>query len=418
MARNKVILKGETLIDLTGDTVTAETLGKGATAHDKAGNQIVGTMESISPSEKFGATIDTFIGDLSADGTLSAVTKKTNLIFTGVKTIADSALKASMQYNRSVENISFPDLIDIGISALQYAFSNSYAINASFLKLEKVEKSLAFYGAFDRGGLEEISFSNLKEVSAQSAFWAICSSCNLLTNISFPKLEKISGTYCFYNAFSDCNKLTNVSFPELVSITGQQACYQMFYSATGIGGLVEIEFPKLISVEGAQALNSAFNGCRSLSKVSFPALKKVTGNSVLANLTSVAATISFPVLQTIGSDTNVETQHLTNLHSEEMTFPELLEIYCTNISSGSSYATFRSTYLKKLYLPKLHTIAGAPNYTGDASKLNAHKTIFAGCSNLTELHFGAANQAAIEASDGYPTLWGLGAGKATVYFDL
>lgn len=29
-----------------------------------------------------------------------------------------------------------------------------------------------------------------------------------------------------------------------------------------------------------------------------------------------------------------------------------------------------------------------------------------------------ANQATIEATSGYPTLWGIGAGKATVYFDL
>ena len=45
MAVNKIIYGGETLIDLTEDTVTPETLVKGTTAHDKSGAPIVGTYE-------------------------------------------------------------------------------------------------------------------------------------------------------------------------------------------------------------------------------------------------------------------------------------------------------------------------------------------------------------------------------------
>ncbi len=43
MARNKVIFYGETLIDLTADTVTADKLAEGVTAHDKSGAVITGT---------------------------------------------------------------------------------------------------------------------------------------------------------------------------------------------------------------------------------------------------------------------------------------------------------------------------------------------------------------------------------------
>ena len=45
MATNKVVYGATTLIDLTGDTVTADTLAEGYTAHDKAGNEIVGTAK-------------------------------------------------------------------------------------------------------------------------------------------------------------------------------------------------------------------------------------------------------------------------------------------------------------------------------------------------------------------------------------
>lgn len=43
MAVNKVVFGNETLIDVTGDSVTPETLIVGATAHDKSGANITGT---------------------------------------------------------------------------------------------------------------------------------------------------------------------------------------------------------------------------------------------------------------------------------------------------------------------------------------------------------------------------------------
>jgi hypothetical protein len=44
MAVNKVIYGGETIVDLTNDTVTPETLAEGAVAHDASGERITGTM--------------------------------------------------------------------------------------------------------------------------------------------------------------------------------------------------------------------------------------------------------------------------------------------------------------------------------------------------------------------------------------
>lgn len=46
MAVNKVVLGNSTLIDLTGDTITADKLAQGITAHDASGAAITGTMAS------------------------------------------------------------------------------------------------------------------------------------------------------------------------------------------------------------------------------------------------------------------------------------------------------------------------------------------------------------------------------------
>ena len=44
MAKNKIIYNGNTLLDLTGDTVTADKLLQGYTAHDRSGAVINGTI--------------------------------------------------------------------------------------------------------------------------------------------------------------------------------------------------------------------------------------------------------------------------------------------------------------------------------------------------------------------------------------
>lgn len=64
MEVNKVELStGETLVDLTGDTVTPETLAQGVTAHNAAGEQITGRMptaggESVEKLEIIDGTLD------------------------------------------------------------------------------------------------------------------------------------------------------------------------------------------------------------------------------------------------------------------------------------------------------------------------------------------------------------------------
>lgn len=56
MAINKVIYGGETLIDLTSDTVTADKMLTGYTAHDKSGAPVTGTCDYDSNTQDATAT--------------------------------------------------------------------------------------------------------------------------------------------------------------------------------------------------------------------------------------------------------------------------------------------------------------------------------------------------------------------------
>ena len=61
---NKVTFAGKTLIDLTGDTVTADKILSGYTAHDKSGKKITGKFMSDLP---LGFGIDGTIEDDNGD---------------------------------------------------------------------------------------------------------------------------------------------------------------------------------------------------------------------------------------------------------------------------------------------------------------------------------------------------------------
>ena len=67
MAKNKVVFGGETIIDLTEDTVTPETLLQGATAHNRSGEPIEGAVV-VSP-------VDTEMSDTSENAVQNKVIK-------------------------------------------------------------------------------------------------------------------------------------------------------------------------------------------------------------------------------------------------------------------------------------------------------------------------------------------------------
>ena len=76
-----------------------------------------------------------------------------------------------------------------------------------------------------------------------------------------------------------------------------------------------------------------------------------------------------------------------------------------NVGTTAANALFyNSRGLTDVYLHNFASITGT--------------TMLNGCSELTAIHFASDHETAIKASNGYATLWGRGAGAATVYFDL
>lgn len=92
---NKVVYGGKTLIDLTADTVTAENLHTGITAHDKSGATITGTdTRDSDTSEDTAAVAEILAGKTAhARGALLTGTMKNNAgAGVTVSTVAGAAI--------------------------------------------------------------------------------------------------------------------------------------------------------------------------------------------------------------------------------------------------------------------------------------------------------------------------------------
>ena len=88
MAVNKVVYDGETLVDLTGDNVSESTLLSGATAHNAAGEAIVGTV-----------VVPTIDSALSADSTNPVQNKVINTKFASIQSDIDNKVPLSRTIN-------------------------------------------------------------------------------------------------------------------------------------------------------------------------------------------------------------------------------------------------------------------------------------------------------------------------------
>ena len=85
---NKVVFAGQTLIDLSGDSVTPGTLVAGATAHDAAGNLITGTAVTV--TDNFEGKVSTFKAVSSVYDTTSGTVTETDAAGNTLVTVLNS----------------------------------------------------------------------------------------------------------------------------------------------------------------------------------------------------------------------------------------------------------------------------------------------------------------------------------------
>lgn len=239
------------------------------------------------------------------------------------------------------------------------------------------------------GNNKDLVFPNVKSLVAYALMYKFYRN-NALKSVEFPALTTCSTSSCMNYAFSTSTNIVSASFPALTTISA--SCWS--YAFNGCTKLQSVDLSALESVTGTTAMQYAFGGCTALESIDFSALK-VIGNSTTTS-------------------TNYRQFYYTFNNCSKLTtmeFPSLEAIYCNGTANNQGTFAYNNK-VTKLYFPKLTYIGKTSGY----SNATAGNNIFYSCSALTEIHFGAENQASIEASPGYSTKWGRSA--ATIYFDL
>lgn len=278
-----------------------------------------------------------------------------------------------------------------------YPPSSSTAL--SFDGVKTLQAFALRYIFMQNANITRADFPDLVAIPGSYALSSTFNSCASIWTATFPKLASLDGQYALYMAFNACPELSTLQFTYLQSIAGTSACRNM---AVGCTSLTSISFPALISVKGHLAFYYAFQNCTSLTSVNFPELVQI-GNETATGTNGQTFAYAFSVCTSL----------------TELRFPKLEKIYINGGNVGNNGTFANNTTIQKMYFPKLNDITYSPAYTGTSTSVtSARKWIFYNCNSLTEIHFASANETAIKATAGWSTLWGRGAGKATVYFDL
>lgn len=239
------------------------------------------------------------------------------------------------------------------------------------------------------GNDKDLVFPTVKSLVAYALMYKFYRN-NALKSVEFPALTTCSTSSCMNYAFAYSTNIVTASFPVLTTISA--SCWS--YAFNGCTKLKTVDLSALESITATTALQYAFGGCTALESVDFSALK-VIGSSTTTSTNYRQMYYTF--------------QNCSKLTT--MTFPSLEAIYCNGTANNQGTFAYNNK-ITKIYFPKLTYIGKTSGYSNSTGANN----IFYSCSALTEIHFGAENQSAIEASTGYSTKWGRS--SATIYFDL
>jgi len=348
LPKNKVVYFGQTLIDLTADTVTAERLTKGFTAHDASGALITGTAtEGSTYQDEDDCVVLGEDESSSPQGNISITANGTYDVaqYAGASVevpvgMTKTELKGYLQGTNAFTDIDWPD----GVTSIRNgAFWNCGYFNPSSLPSGLLSIGYHAFQYCTRLTLTSLP-SSVQEIG-EYAFYG----CSSLALTSLPsKLNGTLGTYTFYScrnialtslpsgvtsigssAFARCTSLALTSLPDGITSIGSSAfidCANLALTSlpsglTSIGNSVFVRCTSIesISCDGAITSlgSSAFQGCSSLTSASFPNMALTSTLSTVFGTTTATSACQQLAFCDIGSTNGIAANAFANCYALE-----------------------------------------------------------------------------------------------------
>lgn len=260
MKANKVILNGETVIDLTADTVTADKLLVGETAHDKSGNQIVGTLVAGG-----GGAVTLFTPSISLQSVTSVltITDDNGGFVQGYNIYSNDNLITVLTSKTATltDYIEHTETIEVKVQAVGANFNPSdYAVvEWKYVNVAgthglaySIAGNVATCDGIGDAVVTDIEIASIYEgVPVTSFGWqafkgeaitsvVISDSVTLINDNTFNSCKNLKSVYIGSNvntigssAFANCGSLTSVTIPASVNNCG----YEAFNNCSSLKGV-------------------------------------------------------------------------------------------------------------------------------------------------------------------------------------
>ncbi len=264
MGVNLVIVDGDTKIDLTTDTVTADKLQKGTTAHNAAGDQITGELEPLDTSD--------------ATATAAQILKGSTAYVNGEKLTGEMVNRGELNYALTkLQWLVFPGGYYSGV---QFGIDSTEAAKVISSNIKKNVSILGVTGTLEEGGFSverETNEGGGETVTIEGVEdnWEAEMRSRISTMVvsKFPSDLTTIASY----AFTRCT-VKPTSLPDTVTTIAGGAFERATVSFTSL--------PESVRTIGSYA----FNGASGLALTSLPSSLTSIGNYAFYNCYELAIT--------------------------------------------------------------------------------------------------------------------------------
>lgn len=237
---------------------------------DKIGQIQAGGGE---PATKFGATVDTFLGDVDANGVYQEPTGTKELNLSGVKSIGSYGMQYRFYKSKCISSVISDSLQSIDAYGFDYAFQGNSNLTRVELGFLETVSTYGMRNSFNGCPITHLNLSSLKNVGEKAFDYAFYG-CKYNVELDLSSLETI-GFNGFNSAFYGNSNLENVNLSSLKTLDNRA----FDYAFNNCGKLTILSFPSLTNVQSASfGLSStlAFKNCNSLTEIHFRADMQAT----------------------------------------------------------------------------------------------------------------------------------------------
>lgn len=184
------------------------------------------------PAEKYGVSIDNFLGDVNENGLLLAPTTKSYELKSD-EILRLNAGSVSTLPKTNLTAIDLPNLVQWGGFALFQTFNGCTSLTSLKLGLTSLIPPGMMSSFKNCTGLKSVDLSKLSDI-AESSLVTAFEGCTSLEYVNLSGLREITSQDGMQQTFKGCTSLKYIDMSNLSSIPNSGAVVEMFLSCTSL----------------------------------------------------------------------------------------------------------------------------------------------------------------------------------------